>query len=83
LKCIKDLELFKDENIENFLDFISDLGCMFKEMLKIKLYPPYSTIMLGILSRTHTILNFVKENESKMMKNIDEIMNGIILVNSS
>ncbi len=79
MKCVKELELFKDKNIENFMEFISDLGCMFKEMLKIKLYPPYSTIVLGILSRTHTILNYFNENESKMMKNVDEILNSIIM----
>lgn len=79
MKCVKDLELLKDKNIENFMEFISDLGCMFKEMLKIKLYPPYSTIVLGILSRTHTILNYFNEKESKMMKNVDEILNAIIM----
>jgi hypothetical protein len=68
------MELFKDDNLDNFIDFVANLGCMFKEMLKIKLYPPYCIIILGILSRLHTILNFVKENENKMIGKINQIM---------
>ena len=42
------------------IDLILKLGELFKEMLKIKLYPSYSLIFLGILSREYFLLNYFK-----------------------
>ena len=51
-------ELNFDKNDLNYcLDIIMELGEIINRMLKLKLYPSYSLIVLGIISRTYFILN--------------------------
>ena len=51
-------ELNLDKNDINYcIDIIMQLGEIINRMLKLKLYPSYSLIVLGIISRTYFILN--------------------------
>ena len=61
----------KIKNIRQILDLIMKIGCMIKEMLKIKLYPPYSLIILSVLSRLYFIFNFIEENSEKLISDLD------------
>ena len=62
------------------IELIEKLGLMIKEMLKLKLYPPYSLIILGILSRLFCIFDFVKDNKERLLINIEENINNIKLI---
>lgn len=56
LSCIKHMDIFKVNNLQDLIELIEKLGIMIKEMLKLKLYPPYSLIILGILRYINLIL---------------------------
>jgi hypothetical protein len=49
LKCIRDLNLFRNDKLGFFLYLIEDFGQIIKEMLKLKLYLPYCVIILAVL----------------------------------
>lgn len=80
LKSLKELGIFsRDQDIlGDMLDLIVKLGCMIKEMLKLKLYIPYSLIVLGVLSRLHIIFNFIKENNEDIITAVDENIQALI-----
>jgi len=46
---LRELKLFKDENLEDLNDLMERIGLMIKEMLKLKLYIPYSVVMLNVI----------------------------------
>jgi hypothetical protein len=46
---IKELILFKDENLKDLNELMERIGLMIQEMLKLKLYIPYSVVMLNVI----------------------------------
>jgi hypothetical protein len=46
---LKELKLFKDENLKDLNELMERIGLMIKEMLKLKLYIPYSVVMLNVI----------------------------------
>lgn len=49
-KCVKELSIFNDNaEIEEILKLIENFGLIITEMMKLKLYLPYCTIVLSIL----------------------------------
>ena len=76
------MELFKNQNIDCLLELIIKIGCLTKEMLKIKLYPPFSLIILGILSRLYAIFNYIQEYQTKIIIQVDENLNVILDLNN-
>ena len=49
---------FEKNDLNYCLDILMQLGEIINRMLKLKLYPSYSLIILGIISRTYFILNY-------------------------
>ena len=54
---------FNMEKNESFNDVLLKLGKIIEEMLKLKLYPSYSIIILGIISRIYTIFYYFNKNK--------------------
>ena len=49
---------FDKKDLNYCLDIILQLGEIINRMLKLKLYPSYSLIILGIISRFYFIINY-------------------------
>ena len=49
---------FEKKDLQHSIDIILQLGEIINRMLKLKLYPSYSLIILGIISRLYFILNY-------------------------
>jgi hypothetical protein len=66
ISVLKNISLLNDKNnIQDLLDLIFKIGCMIREMLKLKLYIPYSIVILGVLSRLHIIFEEILNNIEK------------------
>ena len=59
---------FNMEKNESFNEVLLKLGKIIEEMLKLKLYPSYSIIILGIISRIYTIFNYFNKNKELIEK---------------
>ena len=59
---------FNMEKNESFNDVLLKLGKIIEEMLKLKLYPSYSIIILGIISRIYTIFYYFNKNKELIEK---------------
>lgn len=68
LKILNDQEMIK--NICNFMDLLLVIGRRNEEMMKIKLYLPFSTVIYGIISRIYEVFNYIVKNKEKIIKNI-------------
>jgi hypothetical protein len=56
------------EKKENINETLIKLGKIIEEMLKLKLYPSYSIIILGIVSRIFTIFDYLNKNKDLIEK---------------
>ena len=59
---------FNMEKNESFNEVLLKLGKIIEEMLKLKLYPSYSIIILGIISRIYTIFYYFNKNKELIEK---------------
>ena len=59
---------FNMEKNESFNEVLLKLGKIIEEMLKLKLYPSYSIIILGIISRIYTIFYYFNKNKEIIEK---------------
>ncbi len=57
-----------NEKKENINETLIKLGKIIEEMLKLKLYPSYSIIILGIVSRIFTIFDYLNKNKDLIEK---------------
>jgi len=68
---LKNIQEIRKENFNKSIQLIIRQGCIIKEMLKLKLYIPYSLILLGTLSRLFMIFDFILEKEIEIKKSIE------------
>ena len=59
---------FNMEKNESFNEVLLKLGKIIEEMLKLKLYPSYSIIILGIISIIYTIFYYFNKNKEIIEK---------------
>ena len=57
-----------NEKKENINETLIKLGKIIEEMLKLKLYPSYSIIILGIVSRIFIIFDYFNKNKDLIEK---------------
>jgi hypothetical protein len=59
---------FNMEKNESFNEVLLKLGKIIEEMLKLKLYPSYSIIIFGIISRIYTMFYYFNKNKEIIEK---------------
>ena len=66
-------EYIQKEKIKNIIDLLTKMGLVIEEMLKLKLYLSYSIVMLGIISRAHSIFEYFLINEEKIKNSFNNV----------
>lgn len=66
-------EYIKKEKLKNIIELLTKMGLVIEEMLKLKLYLSYSIVMLGIISRAHSIFEYFFINEEKIKDSFNNL----------
>lgn len=69
--------------IKTLQELVLKIGALMLEMLKLKLYPSYTIIIFGIMSRSNAILDYLIKNKDKISKALASIetMSDLICIN--